>query len=56
MGGKFAVRATGLRGEMSAGLAPMAKSRFIICEALQAVSAVMAIFRVIEVSTTARVS
>jgi len=34
----------------------MAKSRFIICEALQAVSAVMAIFRVIEVSTTARVS
>ena len=48
-GSKFAVRATGLQGEMSAGLAPMAKSRFIICEALQAVSAVMAIFRVIEV-------
>lgn len=49
MGGKFAVRATGLWGEMPAGLAPMAKSRLKICETLQAVSAVMAILGVIEV-------
>lgn len=49
MGGKFAVRATGLWGEMPAGLAPMAKRRFIICEALQAFSAVMAMLGVIEV-------
>ena len=49
MGGKFAVRATGLWGEMPAGLAPVAKRRFIICEALQAFSAVMAMLGVIEV-------
>ena len=49
MGGKFAVRATGLWGEMPAGLAPMAKRRLKICETLQAVSAVMAILGVIEV-------
>ena len=34
---------------MPAGLAPVAKRRFIICEALQAFSAVMAMLGVIEV-------
>ena len=37
----------GLWDAMPTGLAPMAKRRFMICEALQAFSAVMAMFAVI---------
>jgi hypothetical protein len=37
----------GLWDAMPTGLAPMAKRRFVICEALQAFSAVMAMFAVI---------